>query len=156
MKSARRRLDDPAHPAAAQFERVSGHKIVIRYDSAPELIKMAAGGVPFDLGVVPQVVWKDAAARAQIVPGSTPNVARVGIPRRTFCSSILDWRSAPILDLSCGQRGGLISLPLRCGPSINIYGQNPALSASRWARLPKAPSANQRPTLSRAAGNSSG
>jgi molybdate transport system substrate-binding protein len=69
----------PLNEIAVQFERASGHKIVIRYGTAPELIKMATGGVPFDLGVVPQVVWKDAAARAQIVPGSTPDVARVGI-----------------------------------------------------------------------------
>ena len=69
----------PLNEIAAQFERASGHKIVIRYGTAPELIKMATSGVPFDLGVVPQVVWKDAAARAQIAPGSTPDVARVGI-----------------------------------------------------------------------------
>ena len=40
---------------------------------------MATSGGPFDLGVVPQDVWKDAAARAQVAPGPTPDVARVGI-----------------------------------------------------------------------------
>lgn len=64
---------------AAQFERASGHKVVIRYGTTPELIKMATTGGPFDLGVVPQDVWKDAAARARIAPGPTPDVARVGI-----------------------------------------------------------------------------
>jgi len=64
---------------AVLFERASGHKVVIRYGTAPELIKMAASGVPFDLGVVPQDVWTDAAARAQLAPGPTPDVARVGI-----------------------------------------------------------------------------
>jgi molybdate transport system substrate-binding protein len=64
---------------AALFERASGHKVVIRYGTAPELIKMAASGVPFDLGVVPQDVWTDAAARTQLAPGPTPDVARVGI-----------------------------------------------------------------------------
>ena len=64
---------------ASLFERASGHKIVIRYGTTPELIKMATSDVPFDLGVVPQDVWKDAAARAQIVPGTTPDVARVGM-----------------------------------------------------------------------------
>jgi molybdate transport system substrate-binding protein len=64
---------------AALFERASGHKIVIRYGTAPELIKMATSGVPFDLGVVPQDVWKDAAARERVAPGPTPAVARVGI-----------------------------------------------------------------------------
>lgn len=63
---------------AAQFERASGHKLVIRYGTTPELIKMATSGGPFDVGVVPQDVWKDAAARAQVA-GPTPDVARVGI-----------------------------------------------------------------------------
>jgi molybdate transport system substrate-binding protein len=69
----------PLNDIAAQFERISGHKIAIRYGTAPELINMATSGAPFDLGVVPQAVWKDAAARAQIAPGPTPDVARVGI-----------------------------------------------------------------------------
>src|SRR5262245_31444188 len=64
---------------AVLFERSSGHKVVVRYGTAPELIKMAASGVPFDLGVVPQDVWSDATARAQLAPGPTPDVARVGI-----------------------------------------------------------------------------
>ena len=69
----------PLNEIAALFERASGHKVVIRYGTTPELIKMATSGVPFDLGVVPQDVWKDAAARAQVAPGPTPDVARVGI-----------------------------------------------------------------------------
>ena len=64
---------------AALFERASGHKLVIRYGTTPELIKMATSGVPFDLGVVPRDVWKDPGARAQVAPGPTPEVARVGI-----------------------------------------------------------------------------
>jgi molybdate transport system substrate-binding protein len=64
---------------AVLFERASGHKLVIRYGTAPELIKMATSGVAFDVGVVPQDVWKDSAARAQIAPGPTPDVARVGL-----------------------------------------------------------------------------
>ena len=69
----------PLNVIASQFERASGHKIVIRYGTTPELIKMATSGGPFDLGVVPQDVWKDAAARAQVASGPTPDVARVGI-----------------------------------------------------------------------------
>ncbi len=68
----------PLNVIASGFERASGHKLVIRYGTTPELIKMATGG-PFDLGVVPQDVWKDAAARALVAPGPTPDVARVGI-----------------------------------------------------------------------------
>jgi molybdate transport system substrate-binding protein len=69
----------PLNEIASLFERASGHKIVIRYGTTPELIKMATSGVQFDLGVVPEDVWKDAAARAQVAPGPTPDVARVGI-----------------------------------------------------------------------------
>ena len=69
----------PLKEIAAQFESASGHKIVVRYGTTPELIKMATTGGPFDLGVVPQDVLKDTAARAQFAPGPTPNVARVGL-----------------------------------------------------------------------------
>ena len=69
----------PLNEIAALFERTSGYKVVIRYGTTPELIKMATSGVPFDLGVAPQDVWKDAGARAKVAPGPTPDVARVGI-----------------------------------------------------------------------------
>jgi molybdate transport system substrate-binding protein len=69
----------PLNEIAGLFERASGHKVVIRYGTAPELIKMATSGAAFDVGVVPQDVWKDAAARAQVAPGPTPDVARVGL-----------------------------------------------------------------------------
>jgi molybdate transport system substrate-binding protein len=72
-------IADPLNEIAGLFERASGHKVVIRYGTAPELIKMATSGVPFDLGVVPEDVWKDAAARAQVAPGPTPDIARVGL-----------------------------------------------------------------------------
>ena len=55
----------PLNEIAAQFEKVTGHKVVIRYGTAPELIKMATTGGPFDLGVCPADVFKDDATRAQ-------------------------------------------------------------------------------------------
>jgi molybdate transport system substrate-binding protein len=69
----------PFKEIAAQFESSSGHKIHVRFGTAPELIKMATSGEPFDLGVVPRDVMKDAAARAQFASAPTPEVARVGI-----------------------------------------------------------------------------
>ena len=69
----------PLKEIAAQFESASGHKTVIRFGTTPELIKMATTGGPFDLGVVPQDVMKDAAARAQFAAELGPNVARVGL-----------------------------------------------------------------------------
>ena len=68
----------PLKEIVAQFEKATGHKLVIRYGTTPELIKMATGG-PFDLAVVPVDVMRNDAARATIAAGATPEVARVGI-----------------------------------------------------------------------------
>jgi molybdate transport system substrate-binding protein len=61
-----------------QFERASGHKLVFHFAGTPELIKLATSGAPFDLGVVPVDVMKDAGARAKFAPGPTVDIARVG------------------------------------------------------------------------------
>ena len=62
---------------APPFERASGHKLVIHFDSTPNLIKLATSSDPFDLGVVPIDVFKDAAAKARFVL-PTVDIARVG------------------------------------------------------------------------------
>ena len=64
---------------AAAFESATGRKIAFRFGTTPELIKLATGGSPFDLGVVPREVLKDAAASAQFAQGATPDIARVGL-----------------------------------------------------------------------------
>ena len=61
---------------ALQFERASGHKLVIHFDSTPNLIKQATSE-PFDLGVVPIDVFKDATAKARFVL-PTLDIAHVG------------------------------------------------------------------------------
>ena len=61
-----------------QFERASGHKLTIHFDSTPNLIKQVTSGMPFDLAVVPVDVFKDAAAKARFAPGPTVDIARVG------------------------------------------------------------------------------
>ena len=61
-----------------QFEKASGHKLVIHFDSTPNLIKQATSSAPFDLAVVPVDVFKDAAAKARFVPSPTIDIARVG------------------------------------------------------------------------------
>jgi molybdate transport system substrate-binding protein len=68
----------PLKEIAAQFEKASAHKLVIRYGTTPELLKMATGG-PFDLGVVPVDVMRNDPARARFAAGPPTEVARVGL-----------------------------------------------------------------------------
>ena len=70
-------LTGPLNEIAPQFERASGHKLVIHFDSTPNLIKLATSGAPLDLGVVPVDVFKDAAAKARFA-GPTIDIARAG------------------------------------------------------------------------------
>jgi len=62
---------------AALFDRASGHKTVLRFGTAPQLVVMATGSA-FDAAIVPEDVIKDAAARAQFASEPSP-IARVGI-----------------------------------------------------------------------------
>jgi molybdate transport system substrate-binding protein len=59
-----------------QFERASGHKLIIHFDTTPNLIKLATSGDPFDAGVVPIDVFKDTSAKASFGPST--EFARVG------------------------------------------------------------------------------
>ena len=68
----------PLKEIAAKFEKATGHRLVIRYGTTPELIKMATGG-PHDLALVPVDVMRNDAARATFAAGASPEVARVGI-----------------------------------------------------------------------------
>ena len=71
-------MTGPMRELGAQFERASGHKLAIHFGTTPDLIKLATGGAPFDLGVVPVDVFKDADARAKFAAGPTIDIARVG------------------------------------------------------------------------------
>jgi molybdate transport system substrate-binding protein len=72
-------MTGPMRELSTQFERASGHKLGFRFGTTPELIKLATSGEPFDLGVVPVEVFKDADARAKFAPGPTIDIARVGL-----------------------------------------------------------------------------
>ena len=63
---------------AAPFEKASGHKLSIHFDSTPNIIARVNSGTPFDVVVVPVDVFKDAAANARFAPGPTVDIARVG------------------------------------------------------------------------------
>jgi len=72
-------MSGPLKELGAQFESASGHKLVFRFGTTPELIKLATTAGPFDLAVVPREVFKDAAAQAQFASGPTTDIARVGL-----------------------------------------------------------------------------
>jgi molybdate transport system substrate-binding protein len=63
---------------APDFEKATGHKLVIHFDSTPNIITRVTSGTPFDVAVVPIDVFKDAAAKARFAPGTTVDIARVG------------------------------------------------------------------------------
>jgi molybdate transport system substrate-binding protein len=71
-------LTGPLNELGPQFEKATGHRLTIHFDSTPNLIKQITSGTPFDLAVVPVDVFKDAAARARFVPGPTIDIARAG------------------------------------------------------------------------------
>jgi molybdate transport system substrate-binding protein len=68
----------PLNELKSQFEQATGHKLTIHFDSTPNLIKAVSSDAPFDLGVVPVDVFKDAAAKSRFVSGPTTDIARVG------------------------------------------------------------------------------
>jgi molybdate transport system substrate-binding protein len=67
----------PLNEIVAQFEQTTGHKVTIRYGTAPELIKIAST-TPFDFAVTPSEVFKDEGAAARLV-GPTVDIAHVGL-----------------------------------------------------------------------------
>jgi molybdate transport system substrate-binding protein len=71
-------MTGPLKELGAQFESVTGHKLVFRFGTTPELIKLATSGEAFDVAVVPSEVFKDAGAQTRLVPGPTTDIARVG------------------------------------------------------------------------------
>lgn len=63
--------------AAAQ-ERQSGQRLDLFFAPTPQLIAEATSGRPFDLGVVPAELFRDAAARASFEAAAPTAIARVG------------------------------------------------------------------------------
>ena len=60
-----------------QFEKESGHRLSIHFDSTPNIIARVTSGTPFDAVVVPIDVFKDAGAKARFAP-DVVDIARVG------------------------------------------------------------------------------
>src|SRR5690242_5637017 len=68
----------PLNKLSPEFEKATGHKLAIHFDSTPNIIARVNSGTPFDVVVVPVDVFKDAAAKARFAPGPTIDIARVG------------------------------------------------------------------------------
>ena len=68
----------PLNQLSPEFEKATGHKLSIHFDSTPNIIARVNSGTPFDVVVVPVDVFKDAAARARVAPEPTIDIARVG------------------------------------------------------------------------------
>jgi molybdate transport system substrate-binding protein len=61
-----------------QFEKATGHRLAIHFDSTPNIIARVNSGAPFDAVVVPIDVFKDATAKGHFVTESIFDIARVG------------------------------------------------------------------------------
>jgi molybdate transport system substrate-binding protein len=61
------------------FERTSGHKVVVENDTVGGLTKRIEGGETFDLAVLTPAAVDALASKGKLVPGSRANLARVGI-----------------------------------------------------------------------------
>src|SRR5256885_6350726 len=68
----------PLNRLSPEFEKATGHKLSIHFDSTPNIIARVNSGTPFDVAVVPVDVFKDAAAKGRFAPGPTTDIARVG------------------------------------------------------------------------------
>ena len=68
----------PLNEIAAQFEQTTGHKVTIRYGTAPELIDIAKT-TPFDFAVTPSEVFQNEGAASRLLPGPTVDIAHVGL-----------------------------------------------------------------------------
>jgi molybdate transport system substrate-binding protein len=60
------------------FEKASGHKLSIHFDSTPNIVASVSSGTQFDAVVVPFDVFKDAGAKARFAPGTIVDIAKVG------------------------------------------------------------------------------
>jgi molybdate transport system substrate-binding protein len=71
-------MTTPLNRISPEFEKASGHRLTIHFDSTPNIIARVNSGTSFDVVVVPADVFKDEAARSRFAPGPTIDIARVG------------------------------------------------------------------------------
>src|SRR5437660_7020469 len=62
-----------------EFERTSGHKVMVQNDTVGALSKRIEGGEVFDLAVLTPAAVNDLSSKGKFVAGSRVNLARVGV-----------------------------------------------------------------------------
>jgi molybdate transport system substrate-binding protein len=62
-----------------QFERASGHKLMVEYQATPVLIKQIEGGQPFDLAITIAEPMNEAAKKGTFAEGARPAISSVGL-----------------------------------------------------------------------------
>jgi molybdate transport system substrate-binding protein len=106
---------------APQFERSSGHRLVIENDTAGALARRIEGGEAFDLLVVTPAVIEQLAKAGKVAPGAPTRLARVaigvavkqGAPRPdissvpAFRQAVLDATKVAYIDPKAGGSSGI-------------------------------------------------
>lgn len=62
-----------------QFERASGHKLTVRYEPSPVIMKNIEAGEPFDVTVAIKEPMDETAKKGFFAPGERPMVGAVGL-----------------------------------------------------------------------------
>src|SRR5712671_7519144 len=61
------------------FERTTGHKVMVQNDTVGALTKRIEGGEAFDLAVLTPAAVNDLSSKGKFVAGSRTNLGRVGV-----------------------------------------------------------------------------
>jgi molybdate transport system substrate-binding protein len=67
------------HPMAPDFERTTGHRLVIDYDFAADLKRRIEAGDPFDVAILPPDLADDLVRRGKLAAGSRVDLGRTGM-----------------------------------------------------------------------------
>ncbi len=103
------------------FERTSGHKVVVENDTVGALTKRIEGGETFDLAILTPAAVDALTSKGKFVPGSRANLARVGIgvvvkegaPKpdigslAAFRQALLSAKSVAYIDPAAGGSSGI-------------------------------------------------
>ena len=85
-------IEPGLHAASAAFEKQSGHKVKITFNTTPQIQKRVGGGETFDVVVAPPAAIKEFAAAGKVEEGGV-SVGRVGM-------GVLVRPGAPVPDIS--------------------------------------------------------